>query len=305
VTRLTTAASALCLAALIAFPAAAAAVPLPQTAVKAKPPPVNEEYPAAAPGELAWVQNSRLHPHLYNAYAQLGGGPRVRVNAPGTQAGAGMGIDGHTLAYTQVHGGQQSIRFFNLQTHARGGPPTGVNTASVEDEPSISGHWLLFHRFEDGASPGQQVLLANVSTGATRVLASVVGGPGFLEAGQVNGNFAVFTQSRTGTAFNVWLYNIAQKTLTVIPNPLGKVHSAAAVNSFGTVYFEQSGVGCGGNATVEEYPVGGPLHTAGTLKPGIDLFHPFLFENGSVNDLLFAKIHCQSGATDIYKTTFS
>ena len=91
----------------------------------------------------------------------------------------------------------------------------------------------------------------------------------------------------------------------MIPNPLGKVHSAAAVNSFGTVYFEQSGAGCGRNATVEEYPVGGPLHTAGTLKPGIDLFHPFLFENGSANDLLFAKIRCQSGATDIYRTTFS
>jgi hypothetical protein len=305
VTRLTTAASALCLAALIVFPASAAAVPLPQTAVKAKPPPVNEEYPAAAPGGFAWVQNSRLHPHLYNAYAQFGGGGRLRVNAPRTQVGAGMGIDGHTLAYTQVHGRQQSIRLFNLETHARGGPPAGVNTPSIEDEPSISGRWLLFHRLEGGASPGQQVLLANLSTGATRVLASVPGGRGFLEAGQVNGNFAVFTQSRTGTAFNVWLYNIAQKTLTVIPNPLGKVHSAAAVNSFGTVYFEQSGAGCGKNATVEEYPVGGPLFSAGTLKPGVDLFHPFLFEHGSANDLLFAKIHCQGGATDIYRTTFS
>jgi hypothetical protein len=304
VIRLVTAATALCLAALI-VPAAATAMPLPQVAVKAKPPPVNEEYPAAAPGELAWVQNSRLHPHLYNAYAQLGGGRRFRVNAPTTQAGAGMGIAGHTLAYTQVHSGQQSIRLFNLQTHAHGGPPAGVNTPSIEDEPSISGQWLLFHRLEDGASPGQQVLLANLATGATRVLASVPGGRGFLEAGQVNGNFAVFTQSRTGTAFNVWLYNIAQKTLTVIPNPLARVHTSAAVNSFGTVYFEQSGAGCGKSATVEEYPVGGPLHTAGTLKPGIDLFHPFLFEHGSADDLLFAKIHCQGGATDIYETTFA
>jgi hypothetical protein len=302
--RLARAAGALCLAALI-VPAAAGAMSLPQVAVRAKPPPVNEEYPAAAPGELAWVQNSKLHPHLYNVYAQPGGGARFRVNAPGTQAGAGTGIDGHTLAYTQVHGTQQSIRLFNLQTHVRGGPPAGVNTPSIEDEPSISGHWLLFHRLEDGSSPGQQVLLVNLSTGATRVLASVPGGRGFLEAGQVNGNFAVFTQSRTGTAFNVWLYNIVQKTLTVIPNPLGKVHTSAAVNSFGTVYFEQSGVGCGSNATVAEYPVGGPLFLAGTLKPGIDLFHPFLFENGPADDFVFAKIHCQSGATDIYKTTFS
>jgi len=301
--RLATAA-AVCLAALVA-PAAATAMPLPQSAVKGKPPPVNEESPSAAVGELAWVQNSRLHPHLYNAYAQAGGGARFRVNAPGTQAGLGTGIDGHTLAYTQVHGGQESIRLFNLQTHARSGPPAGVNTPAIEDEPSISGHWLLFHRLEDGASPGQRVLLVNLTTGATRVLASVPGARGVLEAGQVNGNFAVFTQSKAGAVFNVWRYNIAQKTRTVIPNPLGKVHSAAAVNSFGTVYFEQSGVGCGKNATVEEYPVGGPMVAAGTLKPGIDLFHPFLFEHGPANDFLFAKIHCLGGATDVYKTTFS
>ena len=148
--RLVTAATALCLAALVS-PAAATAMPLPQVAVKAKPPPVNEEYPAAAPGELAWVQNSKLHPHLYNAYAQLGGGARFRVNAPGTQAGAGMGIDGHTLAYTQVHGGQQSIRLFNLQTRSRGGPPAGVNTPSIEDEPSISGNGSCFTGSRTGA----------------------------------------------------------------------------------------------------------------------------------------------------------
>jgi len=304
VIRLATAATALCLVALI-VPAAASAMPLPQVAVRAKPPPVNEESPSAAPGEFAWVQNSKLHPHLYNVYAQLGGGARFRVNAAGTQAGLGTGIEGHTLAYTQVRGSQQSIRLFNLQTHGRSGPPAGVNTPNIEDEPSISGNWLLFHRLEDGASPGQQVLLTNLTSGATRVLASVPGGRGFLEAGQVNGNFAVFTQSKTGTTFNVWVYNIAQKTLTVIPNPLGKMHTSAAVNPFGTAYFEQSGAGCGENATVEEYPVGGPMSAAGTLRPGIDLFHPFLFENGPLDSFLFAKIHCQGGGIDIYKTLFS
>jgi hypothetical protein len=302
--RLATAAAALCLAALI-VPAVATGMSLPQVAVKVKPPPVNEESPSAAPGEFAWVQNSKLHPHLYNAYAQLGGGARFRVNTAGTEAGLGTGIDGHTLAYTQVRGSRQSIRLLNLQTRGRSGPPAGVNTPNIEDEPSISGNWLLFHRLEDGASPGQQVLLTNLTSGATRVLGSVPGGRGFLEAGQVNGNFAVFTQSKTGTTFNVWVYNIAQKTLTVIPNPLGKMHTSAAVNPFGTAYFEQSGGGCGTNATVEEYPVGGPMSAAGTLKPGIDLFHPFLFENGPLDSFLFAKIHCQGGGIDIFKTLFS
>jgi hypothetical protein len=301
--RLATAA-ALCLATLIA-PAAATAMPLPQSAVKAKPPPVNEESPSAAAGEFAWVQNSRLHPHLYNAYAQVGGGARFRVNVPGTQAGLGTGIDGHMMVYTQVHGSQRSIRLFNLQTHARHTPPAGVNTANLEDEPSISGNWLLFHRREFGSSPGQQVLLVNRTSGATRRLASVRGTRSFLEAGQVNGNFAVFTKSKTGAVFNIWLYDISHRTLTVIPNPRGKVHTAAAVNPFGTVYYEQSGADCGSTATVEEYPIGGPVFTAGTLKPGVDLFHPFLFENGGLEHYLFAKLHCRGAGVDIYRTTFS
>ncbi len=298
------AAACLCLAALI-VPAPATAKPLPQSAVKAKPPPVNEESPSAAPGEFAWVQSSRLHPHLYNAYAQINGGARFRVNAPGTQAGVGTGIDGHMMVYTQVLGSQRSIRLFNLETHARHAPPAGVNTANLEDEPSISGNWLLFHRREFGSSPGQQVLLVNLTSGASRLLASVHGTRGFVEAGQVNGNFAVFTKSKTGVVFNVWRYNISRRALTVIPNPRGRVHTSAAVNPFGTVYYEQSGAACGSNATVEEYPIGGPVFTAGTLKPGVDLFHPFLFEKGGLDQYLFAKLHCRGAGIDIYKTMFS
>ena len=130
------------------------------------------------------------------------------------------------------------------------------------------------------------------------------GARGFLEAGQVNGNFAVFTQSKDGTRFNVWVYDIAAKTLTVVPNPQNKVHSAPAVNPQGTVYFEESGRGCGSHVTVAFYPVGGPVVPEGTLNPGIDLFHPFLFENGTGDHYQFAKIRCTGGATDIYEATF-
>ncbi len=287
------------------MPATAAAVPLAQTAVKAKPPPVNEESPSQAAGALAWVQNSRMHPHLYDVYAQVNGGARFRVNPAGTQAGLGTGIDGHMLVFTQVKGAKSSIRLFDLQTRRASGPPAGVNTPNIEDEPTISGTWLLFHRLEQGSSPGQQVLLTNLTTGATRTLASVPGSRGFLEAGQVNGDWAVFTQSVNGTRFNVWRYQISTRTLTPLPNPAGRVHSAAAVNPFGTVYFEQSGAACGSGVTVEEYPVGGPVIAEGALSAGLDLFHPFLFENGSTDHFLFAREHCTAGATDIYQTAFS
>ncbi len=294
------------LAAVLLWPAAAAAAPpLTVTAVKAKPPPVNEESPSAAAGELAWVQNTRSHPHLYNVYAQNGGGARFRVNPAGTQGGLGTGIDGHTLVYTQVHGARSSIRMFDLQTRTGSAPPAGVNTPAVEDEPSISGGWLLFHRLEQGRSSGQQVLLRNLTTGATRTLASVPGASGFLEAGQVNGNYAVFTQSRDGRRFNVWVYDIVTRTLTVVPNPQNKVHSAAAVNPGGTVYFEQSGSACGSGVTIEQFPVGGPVTADGTLPTGIDLFHPFLYAHSPSDDFLFARLHCTGGATDVYRATFA
>ncbi len=303
VSRLALSAAALCAA--LAVPQAAAGVPLTETAVKAEPPPVNEQSASQAAGELAWVQNSKRHPHLYDLYAQVGGGHRFRVNPANTQAGLGTGIDGHTLAFTQLHGTKSSVRLFDLQTRRASGPPAGVNTPHVEDEPSLSGGWLLYHRTEQGSSPGQQVLLTSLATGKTRTLASVPGRLGFLEAGQVNGDWAVWTKSVNGTTFNVWRYRISTRTTTLVANPAGKVHSAPAVNPNGTVYFEQSGPACGSGVTIEEYPVGGPVIAAGTLPAGLDLFHPFLYEHGPTDDLLFARVHCKAGATDVYRATFS
>jgi hypothetical protein len=297
--------SVVVLVAALALPAAAGAKPLPQTPVRTNPPPVNEESPSAAPHYLAWVQNSRSHPHLYNLYAQHDGRTRYRVNPAGTQAGLGTGMDGTTLVYTQTHGAKSSIMMFDLQTKKRSAPPAGVNTPSLEDEPTISGDWLLFHRLELGSSPGEQVILRNVHTGETRTIASVRGRVAQLEAGQVNGDWAVFTKTVNGTRFNVWLYHISTKTLTLVPNPRDEVHSAAAVNPFGTVYFEESGSRCGSNATVEVYPIGGPMITAGTLRPGIDMFHPFVFEHASTDSFMFAKLHCVGGATDVFESNFA
>jgi hypothetical protein len=303
VNRLAPALAALATA-LLAVPATAAAVPLAATPVKAKPPPVNEESAAQAAGELAWVQNSRLHPHLYELYAQVNGGARFRVNPANTQAGLGTGIDGHTLVFTQRHGAKSSIRLYDLRTRRESGPPRGVNTPNLEDEPSVSGGWLLFHRLEGGSSPGQQVLLTNLSTGATRTLASVSGRVGFLEAGQVNGDWAVWTQSVNGTRFNVWRYRISTGTRTLVPNPANRVHSAAAVTPNGTVYFEQSGLACGRGVTVDRFPVGGAVTALGSLPAGIDLFHPFVYEHSPTDTFLFARVHCSTGATDVYKASF-
>ena len=84
----------------------------------------------------------------------------------------------------------------------------------------------------------------------------------------MNGDWAVWTQSVNGTRFNVWRYQISTRTTTLVPNPANKVHSAAAVNPNGTVYFEQSGPACGSGVTIEVFPVGGPVTAAGTLPAG-------------------------------------
>jgi hypothetical protein len=289
----------------LVLPAAASGKPLPQTPLRTKPPPVREESPSAAPGYLAWVQNTRSHPHLFDIYAQHDGRTRYRVNPAGTQAGLGTGIDGTTLVYTLRHRGRFNIRMFDLLTKHGFAPPAGVNTPHIEDEPTIAGDWLLFHRSEGGASPGQQVILRNLKSGESRVIAAVHGRVALLEAGQVNGDWAVFTKSVNGTRFNVWRYQISTRALAEVPNPRDRLHSSAAVNPFGTVYFEESGSRCGANATVEIYPVGGPTITAGALRPGIDMFHPFLFEHRSIDRFLFAKLHCVGGATDVFESNFA
>jgi hypothetical protein len=261
--------------------------------------PRNEVQAAASDAFLAWSQNSVAHPHLFNAWVRpSGGGARVRVNHVGTQGFMG-GIDGTTLVYQQIKRNQSDVKLFNLVTHVRSNPPAGVDTAAWEFHPSVSGSWMLFGRYRSSTNRDRAILF-NTSTRQLIVLADRPGSGQTVEPGQVNGNFAVWSQC-TATGCNVWEYDIATATKTRLPNAVpGHYNYAPSVDSNGTVYFAHSGKSCG--ARIEKRPVGGPTSTVVALR-GRDINQSYLATVASQSNLFFAKFNCQTSTYDIFKIT--
>jgi hypothetical protein len=258
--------------------------------------PRDETRPAASDSWLAWAQNSTAHPHLYSAYARPNGGSRFRVNHAGTQGYAG-GIDGDTLAYQQINRGQSDIKLFNLSTHVRSNPPTGVNTPRWEWSATISGSWILFGRINFSVHRWR-VILVNTHTHQVVVLADIVGTQVSAEPGQVNGNFAVWQQC-VATACNVWEYDIGSATKTRLPNTApGHFNYASSVDSTGTVYFAHSAASCG--ATIEKRPIGGPTSIVVALR-GRDVQSSNLATVAGQPNLFFAKFSCAARSDDVYK----
>ena len=260
---------------------------------------VYEGHPAAGPGFLAWVQNSRAHPDHTDVYAKPDGGSKFKVNAPGTEGSLGA-VDGTTLVYQQF-GTLSDIHFFNLITHRRTNPPPGVNTTHWEYWPVMDRPWLLFAR-QKKAAQSRSVVLYNLTTHHSQVL-DVVGNDYYVQPGQVNGQYAVWVHLGARGRSRIDVYDIANKTLTRVPNVSG-YDWAPSVTENGTVYFERSGRKCGSNARIMRYPQGGPLTTVLTLPAGTDMGSTVvsLLDDGSIQ-VFHNRLRCShlKFGSDIYR----
>ena len=121
-----------------------------------------------------------------------------------------------------------------------------------------------------------------------------------MTAGQVNGNFAVWSQC-SAIACNVWEYDITAATKTRLPNTTpGQFNYVPSVDNTGTAYFAHSGRACGG-ATIQKRPIGGPTSIVITLAGSRDVEHTYLWTGAAQLNLLFAKVSCATGSGDIFK----
>jgi hypothetical protein len=221
---------------------------------------------------------------------------KFKVNAPHTSGEMG-GIDGTTLVYQQ----NSDIKLFDLSSHQRTNPSTGVNTTNGEYWPSIFGQWLLFGRiFSSGKS---KVILFNTTTHQSRTLASSTSNV-FLGPDQVNGDYAVWERySFNGSACNVFRYTISSKTTMRIPNPNIKCQYASSVTADGTVYFMRSAFQCGHSVSLRAYP---PTTTLVSLPKGKDVLDTYAVadENGDVT-IFYDQGSCSTGNQDILEVTIS
>lgn len=207
----------------------------------------NEVTPAAGSGFLTWAKSRRGHLHVYDVWGQQDGQPPFRINALKT-SGFGGGIDGTTLVYQQVRNYDSNLRFFDLVNRRRTNAPPGINTSRWEWGPTMSGGWLLFFR---GVYRGpQQAILHNLTTGEQRVLDTKPGKRGGLLAGQVNGNFAVWSKCPGDNACDVYRYDIAAQTRVAMARN-GRLLYAPSVTASGATYYVRGETTCGGAELVK------------------------------------------------------
>jgi hypothetical protein len=262
---------------------------------------VYEQLPAAATegstNYFAWTQNSRARRNHFDAFLTRTGDPRVKLNTTGE--GYMGGVDPPLVVYQQVAGRDSDLRLYDANSKKRPTLPAGVNTPDWEWEPSISGDWLLFGRQTNNA---QYVILHSLTTPTVVMLDQ---GARFRHAGQVNGNFAVWTRCNRTTC-NVVRRNIFATTDIVLSKPPTKFQYGAAVTSIGIVYVARSGPKCGADVKIVRYfgagdPPGGKV-VADLGTKGRDFWSAYARDNadGSV-DVFYDRYVCGTGKSDIYR----
>jgi len=232
-------------------------------------PRVGEYQPVRGSGWIAWQQNSTTRPRHYDVITRpVDGGPRFRVNAPGTN-GANGDIEGDLLVYQQFERGRSGLRFYDLTTHERTNPPAGINTEHWEYWPSMSGTSLLFGRLQGNGT--RRLILFDLSTGLGRMLARTRGPDAFLAPGQVNGDWAVWHRCRSESECNIVLYRISTGESQVIPNPRDRKQHSPSVDRDGTVYYVRESGECGNRSRLMDRSPGGPSEELWRLPNGDDI----------------------------------
>jgi hypothetical protein len=260
-----------------------------------------EQLPAAATDGsaryFAWTQNTRAHPRRNDAFLKRGPGARVKLNTRGH--GYIGGIDPPLVVYQQVYHGQSNLKLYDANNHTRANPPPGVNSSDWEWEPSISGDWLLYGR-QDNETTTQWVLLRSLSSSTEVVLDQ---GSGFRQAGQVNGDYAVWT--RCDATCDVVRHQISTVSETLLQEPATTTYQyGAAVTSTGVVYVARSGKACGSHVRIVRYfGTGDPAQgtVVASLGSGRDFGSAYARENGDGTvDVFYDRYRCAGGA-DIYR----
>jgi len=256
----------------------------------------DETSPATNGVDVAWTRGSKDGPvivmKLGAVFLRRDGRPAVRITPPGVLAASG-GMDARTLVVQVIRRGGSDLELFDLKTSRFRAPPRGVNTRAWEWRGSISGHSLLFGRF-NGVNT-YNVVLTDLRTGRTRILDTVQGHGAYAEPGQVNGRYAVWAGCPDNFC-TVYRYDLGGGRRARVPGDYGHVAFAPAVTSDGVVYYGRGLRFCGSEVRLMRYRPGTAPRVVASLAPGFD----FRFATTDGRRVLFDRVSCAHGNFDVY-----
>jgi hypothetical protein len=269
--------------------------------------------PSANANWIGWSSNSTAAPSHYDAFvrplvAGVPTGTIYKLNA-GTTFGwsADMQTDANTTAFqrTNAAGTRSDIYTADLGTL----PPVAVapvslNTPDWEWGPVITQSWILFGRISStrggiflyDRSSHVTISLTNQKLSSSRRT--------LVTPGDVTQTYATWT--RCEAICNVYYYNLSSHVTTLVANPTKAMfYDPAISDDTGDMYFIRSGNGCGVNAKIFRWHIGGAATytVVSSLPTGYDsVDKSSVFYDGTHDTLYFDRLKCAgSFYSDILK----
>ncbi len=221
---------------------------------------VSFDDPAAAGRWLTWGRQGG-DAQRERVLAQRGTKPPLRISRRGTEADGG-GITDRLVVYAErPHRPRTSdwdLYRFNLRTHRRSAFPRVVNGPGTENDPTIAGRFMLFHRgVRTTRGSVSKVMLYDRRTQSTQVLDREDRQFAGVSPGQVNGDYVVWahwfrihdggSEPMPGSYDSIVRYHVPSKTTETVfyaepgGEPFGTPFYRGAwspgVSQDGTVYF--------------------------------------------------------------------
>ncbi|MDQ4108820.1 MAG: hypothetical protein M3138_08470 [Actinomycetota bacterium] len=256
----------------------------------------NEIDPSAESGHLAYALGRVGHPNRFDVYLRRPASVRIKVNAPSTQ-GFEPTIDlanahlGDALVFAQKGAGDADIKIWNVGSGGRSNPPVGVNTAASEWNPSLDGDHLLFGRGPANQFFMTRIILYNL-TMSTPTAVDVAPPNGIVFPGIVNGDWASWTECSSSDC-RAWRYRISTARKTEVPSSARLIYTSA-IGQDGTVWYVQSGIGCGANVKIRRHEIATAPTTLVDFPPGADANISDLDDSGARRQVFFSRVNCSN-----------
>jgi len=252
------------------------------------------EFGSAAGGDfLAWARGPTL-PGDYDLYVRHTGVGTTVYDAGRYQDVGNIelgGPHGDVLVYSVYTSRNVSnVRFLDLATGLVSNPPGGVNTQADEDNPAISGDYLVFGRGPANRFSSKRIVLYQFSTMNQSVIATAPTG-GTVTANSIRGDFVTYTSCPSNGRCNVFRHRISTGGKVKMPNP-NRANYWSSVLDDGTVYFVQgSPTNCGLNTKIKRFDAGAVTQLY-DFPNGIEIADLDAVEDLGSTTVFFTRINC-------------